>query len=182
MGCGWAPGAAESGGVRGMISTGITASGGPDAGVGIRRRGVCSASSVRTATCAASEPATIHPFRRFRVPGINTPASHKAAPQEAARARRIHGRAPGCTGGRAGGLGRAPRRSSEIDGEELPDYVARSFEARGFFLAPMSRFPPERRHGVPASFCVSWGGLDDDHNDPNRGAPAKRHTPPRKRD
>ena len=53
----------------------------------------------------------------------------------------------------------------EIDGRVLPDYVARSFEAGGFFPAPMSRSPPERRHGVPASFCVSWGGLGYDHND-----------------
>ena len=54
----------------------------------------------------------------------------------------------------------APRTGCEIDASVLPDYVARSFEAGGFFPAPMSRAPQDRRQSDPASFCVSWAGFE----------------------
>ena len=47
------------------------------------------------------------------------------------------------------------RVGARIDDRTLPDYEARSFEAKGFFPAPMSRVPPDRPKGEPASFCVS---------------------------
>ena len=56
--------------------------------------------------------------------------------------------------------GLAPRAGCEIDASPLPDYVARSFEAGGFFPAPMSRAPQDRRQSDPASFCVSWAGFE----------------------
>ena len=72
------------------------------------------------------------------------------------------------------------RLRTRVDGAAAYDYVARSFET-GSRSQSDEPIPPERSTKASRRVFAFRGPVSDLRNqDPNRGAPAKRHTPPKR--